>query len=107
MTTSAKAPHDDFFAGKQREIIRTRFLTRSLIFLLSYAILFLGMTRRPSIFDEGIVLTAAMRVAAGQVSHRDFYILYGPAQFYLLAGLFRIFGHSILIERLFDLLVRR
>jgi hypothetical protein len=103
VTTSAKAPHDDLFVGKHREIICARFFTGGLIFLLSYAILFLGMTRRPSIFDEGIVLTAAMRVAAGQVSHRDFYILYGPAQFYLLAGLFKLFGHSIFVERLFDL----
>jgi hypothetical protein len=103
VTTSAKAPHGDFLVDKQREIIRARFLPAGLSFLLSYAILFLGMTRRPSVFDEGIVLTAAMRVAAGQVPHRDFYILYGPAQFYFLAGLFRLFGHSIFVERLFDL----
>ena len=61
------------------------------------------MTRRPSVFDEGIVLTAAMRVAAGQIPHRDFYALYGPAQFYILAGLFRLFGNSLLVERLFDI----
>jgi hypothetical protein len=103
VTTSAKVPHDDLFVDKKREIVRARFFTGSLVFLFSCAILFLGMTRRPSIFDEGIVLTAAMRVAAGQVSHRDFYILYGPAQLYLLAGLFRLFGHSIFVERLLDL----
>jgi hypothetical protein len=73
-----------------------------LVFLLSFLILFLGMTRRPSVFDEGIVLTAAMRVAAGQIPHRDFYALYGPAQFYILGGLFKLFGQFLLIERLFD-----
>jgi hypothetical protein len=103
VTTIAKAPNDDLFLGTKREIICARFFTGGLIFLLSYAILFLGMTRRPSIFDEGFVLTAAMRVGAGQIPHRDFYILYGPAQLYLLAGLFRLSGHSIFIERLFDL----
>ena len=64
------------------------------------------MTLRPNVYDEGIVLTAAMRVAAGQLPHRDFYAIYGPAEFYLFAGLFKIFGQSILVERLFDLLLR-
>ena len=73
-----------------------------LVFLVSFLVLFLGMTRRPSVFDEGIVLTAAMRVAAGQIPHRDFYALYGPAQFYILAGLFKLFGKFLLVERLFD-----
>jgi hypothetical protein len=66
----------------------------------------LGMSRRPNPYDEGLVLTAAMRVAAGQIPHRDFYANYGPAQFYLLAGLFRMFGESLLIERLFDSFIK-
>ena len=37
---------------------------------------------------------------AGQVLHRDFYYDYGPAQLYLLAGLFKLFGPSVLAERL-------
>ena len=47
-----------------------------------------------------------MRVAAGQIPHRDFYANYGPAQFYVLAGLFKIFGESLLVERLFDLFIK-
>jgi hypothetical protein len=47
-------------------------------------------------FDEGLVLQAARRVAAGQVPYRDFSWAYGPAQPYLLAGLFKIFGVSLL-----------
>jgi hypothetical protein len=82
-------------------------LTKSaFIFLFSYVILFLGMSLRPSIYDEGIVLTAAMRVAAGQIPHRDFYTNYGPAQYYVLAGLFKLFGQSMLVERLYDLMIR-
>jgi hypothetical protein len=64
------------------------------------------MSRRPNNYDEGLVLTAAMRVAAGQIPHRDFYANYGPAQFYILAGLFKVFGQSLLVERLFDLLIK-
>jgi hypothetical protein len=76
------------------------------VFLVSYLFLFFGMMRRPGMYDEGIVLTAAMRVAAGQVPHRDFYFIYGPAEIYVLAGLFKAFGPSVLVERLFDLCIK-
>jgi hypothetical protein len=76
------------------------------VFLISYLTLFLEMSRRPYKYDEGIVLTAAMRVAAGQLPHRDFYAIYGPAQFYVLAGLFKSFGESLLVERLYDLFIK-
>ncbi len=80
-------------------------LSAAAIFVASYVFLFLGMTMRPAIYDEGLVLTAAMRVAAGQIPHRDFYANYGPADFYAIAALFRLFGQSLLIERLYSLFV--
>jgi hypothetical protein len=64
------------------------------------------MSRYPDFFDEGLMLTGAMRVAAGQIPHRDLYTLYGPAQFYVLAGLFKLFGELLLVERLFDVLIK-
>ena len=76
------------------------------IFLAACFFLFLGMPLRPNVYDEGIVLTNAMRVAEGQVPHRDFYANYGPAQFYIIGGLFKGFGESILVERLYDLFIR-
>jgi len=111
--TASEASHDEGFVStttatsrefvdERRKMRRAALLRSVLIFLLSFLILFLGMTRRPSVFDEGIVVTAAMRVAAGQIPHRDFYALYGPAQFYILAGLFKLFGKFLLVERLFD-----
>jgi hypothetical protein len=51
-------------------------------------------------FDEGLVLQAARRVAAGQVPYRDFTWAYGPAQPYLMAGLFKLFGVSLLDWRI-------
>jgi hypothetical protein len=76
------------------------------VFLGAYLILLVGMPLGVNIYDEGIVLTASMRVAAGQLPHRDFYAIYGPAQFYILAGLFRLFGESVLVERFLDLFFR-
>ncbi len=76
------------------------------VFLVSFLLLFLMMSRRPGMYDEGIVLTGAMRVMAGQVPHRDFYFIYGPAEVYILAGLFKTAGSSLLAERLFDLVIK-
>ena len=91
----------------RRESAKRSFLAPlGTIFMLSYLLLFAGMARLPSMYDEGIVLTGAMRVEAGQVPHRDFYFIYGPANIYLLAGLFKVFGQSLLVERLFDLLIK-
>ena len=70
-----------------------------LIFLgcLSYLCIFLRVTSMEP--DEGIVLQGATRVLAGQVPYRDFFSFYTPGSFYLIAGLFRIFGNSFAVAR--------
>lgn len=78
----------------------------AIVFLVSFLILFLGMDRGFDFYDEGLILVGAMRVAAGQIPHRDFYANYGPGQFYTLAWLFDLFGRSILVERIYDLTMR-
>jgi hypothetical protein len=97
---------DKRFVDWQSENLRKASIGSALVFLVSYLILFLGMSRKPNIYDEGLVVTAAMRVSVGQIPHRDFYANYGPAQFYILAGLFKVFGESLLVERLFDLFIK-
>ena len=47
-------------------------------------------------FDEGLILSAAARVAGGQAPYADFPWPYGPAHPYLLAGLSDAFGESLL-----------
>jgi hypothetical protein len=76
------------------------------VFLVSFIVLYLGMNRGFDFYDEGLILVGAMRVAAGQIPHRDFYANYGPGQFYTLAWLFDLFGRSILVERIYDLTIR-
>lgn len=76
------------------------------VFFVAFLLLFLGMDRVCYPYDEGIMLTGAMRVAAGNVPHRDFYVYYGPAEFYILAWLFKLFGPSVFVERIFDLSVK-
>jgi hypothetical protein len=76
------------------------------VFLFSFVCLFLGMDLGFDFYDEGLILVGAMRVAAGQVPHRDFYANYGPGQFYTLAWLFHLFGPSVFVERIYDLTLR-
>ena len=61
---------------------------------------------RLNVYDEGIVLAGADRVLQGDVPYRDFWSMYPPGQFYTLAFLFKLFGTSVLVERIYDLAIR-
>lgn len=50
-------------------------------------------------YDEGYLLDSVERILDGQVIYRDFHHTYAPGSFYLVAGLFKAFGRSILVER--------
>ena len=79
-----------------------------LLLLFPAALLFVLVpsSRDVNVYDEGVILTAASQVAIGHVPHRDFYANYGPAQFYFLAALFKVFGPSILVERLWGAAIK-
>jgi len=49
-------------------------------------------------FPGDIALAGAERVLAGQVPYRDFWTMYAPGQFYLLAFLFALFGTHALVS---------
>jgi hypothetical protein len=55
-------------------------------------------------FDEGIALQAARRVSEGQTPYADFTWAYGPVMPYLLGGLFKVFGISLLQWRILRVL---
>lgn len=76
------------------------------VFAIALLVLTLTMNRTVGVYDEGLILTGAARVAAGDHIHRDFYANYGPAQFHLLATLFNLFGSGVLTERLADIVIR-
>ena len=79
----------------------------ALIYLASWSILLLGLDRNAlNVFDEGSVLFGGLRVLWGDVPYRDFWTVYGPAQYWVVAFLFKIFGPSIIVERAWDAAVR-
>ena len=75
------------------------------IFLFTAIALLVTMNRGVNIFDEGIIYGGAMRVLAGQLVHRDFYSVYGPGSYAMLAGLFAVFGPGFLLGRMAGLLI--
>lgn len=67
--------------------------------------LFPGCNDGYSIYDEGIAIYGAERVFHGQVPYRDFWTMYAPGQYYLLALLFKLFGMSLMVERVASALI--
>lgn len=55
-------------------------------------------------FDEALVLVLPERLIKGDLPNRDFLHLYGPGSLYALAGWYRVFGTTLVAERIFGLL---
>lgn len=49
-------------------------------------------------FHGGVSTVGAERVLAGDIPYRDFWTMYAPGHFYLLALLFRVFGKNYQVE---------
>jgi len=50
------------------------------------------------LFDEGLYATEAWRVLEGGAYGNDFLAPYGPGRYYLIAGLFALFGASLKVQ---------
>jgi len=57
-------------------------------------------------YDEGLMVSGAARVLDGAIPYRDFWTIYAPGQFYALAGVFKLFGVSLLASRIYEVLLR-
>lgn len=71
----------------------------SLIYYLSYFRYGIGM------LDEGFLVDPVMRVIQGEIPYKDFYHFYAPLSFYIFAFLFKIFSPSLIIVRLFWIII--
>jgi hypothetical protein len=81
-------------------------LSGVIVFGFAFAVLAVGMNRDILLHDEGLIVTGASRILAGAIPHRDFYTIYGPGQFCILALAFKFFGPSVLVERIWDLAIK-
>ncbi|MFN3305660.1 MAG: glycosyltransferase family 39 protein [Candidatus Kapaibacteriota bacterium] len=76
-----------------------------LLFLLAFLYLLIGFNYGLNIYDEGLIVYGANRILHGDVPYKDFWTLYAPGQFYLVAGLFYSFGTELLTERIFSTII--
>ncbi len=56
-------------------------------------------------YDEGWIVTSASIVSHGGMPYRDFFVMQGPGQFFVLAFFYSLFGHLIIIGRLWTVFV--
>jgi hypothetical protein len=76
------------------------------LLMFTLALLALCMDRWLDVYDEAIILVGAERLLTGALPHRDFYAIYGPAQFAVVAAIFKLVGPSIVAARMWDLVIR-
>jgi hypothetical protein len=79
-----------------------------LIVFAIVAVALTGMTvlEPPEPYDEGLIVSGAARILQGQHPYADFNSGYPPGQFYTVAAVFRMFGQSLVAERVWDCLWR-
>jgi hypothetical protein len=79
-----------------------------ILFLFSFIYFSLGyqyfnLTRYH--YDEGLIAYGAIRILNGDIPYRNFWTLYFPGQFYLLAAVFKIFGISVKVKVFFAIAI--
>lgn len=56
-------------------------------------------------YDEGIATYGTLRILNGDIPYKDFWSLYPPGVFYILAAIFKIFGINLRVAYLFTVTV--
>ena len=84
----------EFFRARIQETKSSRFYALAFVFCTAFILGAVEINHDVGIYDEGIMLTGAMRVAQGALPHRDFYANYGPGQFFALAAIFKFSAHQ-------------
>jgi hypothetical protein len=90
-------------SSRVRMSITSKAMIRALLWSALAAAYFGALlTQPPGIYDEGLIVSGAERILHGQLPYRDFNTGYPPAQFYTIAGVFSVFGATLLAERIWD-----
>lgn len=88
------------------QVNTSRLVSVTGLFILALFVQLLTVRRTSGPYDEFLSLYGADQVLHGGVPYRDFWTMYGPAQFYALAAFFKLFGVSTLAGRIYDALIR-
>lgn len=98
-TSQSKLERDSYTCTRELWSLKIDRAIAVLIFIGCLAYLWLFRHFSSLEPDEGIVLQGATRILSGQVPYSDFFSFYTPGSYYLLAGLFGLFGNSLMVAR--------
>jgi len=84
---------------ENKKIIFTIACTIALLYL------FAGFNYELNIYDEAVGIYGAQRILNGDIPYLDFWTIYSPGYFYILSSVLYVLGNSILVERIFSILV--
>jgi hypothetical protein len=87
-----------------RRLLRVQWILLTFLFLSTAFLLAPLFFGELVVFDEGIIATGAMLIRRGALPVRDFYMIYGPGQYYFIAGIFHILGENLFWMRAFHVL---
>ena len=57
-------------------------------------------------YDEGFAMFGPTRILNGDLPYKDFWAIYPPGQFYIIALIIKLFGPNLVYARLYDTLIR-
>jgi hypothetical protein len=83
---------------------KQRFFARLLVGL-AVLYFFIGINFDLNIYDEGIGLIGAERIGHGDIPYADFFTIYAPLNYYVIAGYSMLFGGSVMSPRFLDLIL--
>ena len=104
MSTSAASDPGTAASGSPSRRLSPGAITGALLLAAGLAVCSVTALRGIQPNDEGLMLQAAARIASGEVPYRDFWWYYPPGQPYLLAGLWKLSGPSLLDWRILRVL---
>lgn len=78
----------------------------ALLFALGLWFLTVQLKSAANFYDEGLILLNAERITHGELPYRDFWTLYSPGYFYLVAAVFKLAGPDMLVARYLDIALR-
>jgi hypothetical protein len=85
---------------------RQQWCAALLVGLLLLIPLWHGFEKPGTVMDEGALLVYPELIAKGKLPYRDFETFYGPANLYVLAAAYGVFGTNIFVERAVGLVYR-
>ena len=99
-------PRTDCTVTRGANSARRSFVVAALVLVALLLPLFRSFDEPATEMDEGSLLVYPELILKGNLPYRDFETFYGPANIYLLSGVYAVFGPSIPAERATGLVYR-